>query len=58
MKLQNSNNELSVAANINMQKLNYELNTSKALREERDGMEHKLSESTAENENLRRRSPN
>ena len=52
MTLQNSNDELSVAANMNMQKLNHELDINKAPREEKEGVEHKLSESTTQNQNF------
>ena len=52
LRLQNSNNNLSTAANINMEKLNHELNINETLHKEKEGVEMKLTDSMAIIKNL------
>ena len=47
VKLQSKNEELSIAANMNKQKLTQKANINKTLREEKERVERKLDDSTA-----------
>ena len=50
MRLHNQNVKLSIVANMNMQKLNHEVDINRALQVEKEGVEHKLLESIAQNQ--------
>ena len=52
IQLQKTNDELNTTANMNMQKLNQEVGINKALREEKECVKQRLSESMAQNQKL------